>query len=251
MATAERSASREDEIATLYTPHWFSDCDCTQIVRAVCIEYPIRAEVAVRACVDVYGRRPVGSALDAVSDHTGIRFVDHNEAGVLVSEYSTAIPGQILSDCTPVVTSGFSRTYYVKRDVIRACLPLKRKKCFICGRRSCRDPEHRAVGDASLLERMSIGDVYVLLHEPTKYVKVGFSSEPVKRIRAHSVSIPGKLNFLGVFPGGRALERAMHEDLADWLVPGHREWFFYSPPVQEYVSRLASVYGHHLETRGV
>jgi hypothetical protein len=246
MTTAEVVGGKQ-EVERLDTPHYFPGCSCELFTRVVSIEYPVTAEIRVRACTEIYGRRPVADALDLLSDAIGMRFVDNNEACSIVGRYSSEVPEFIVRGAEPVTRSGFSRTYYLRRDIFRACIASKRDKCFECGDRMCRDTQHAArhrelLCDIAMMDRMSSGFVYLMLHEPTQYVKVGFSSEPAKRLRTHAVSIPGKLSVLGVVPGGRTLEGAIHEDLSDWLVPGHQEWFFYSPHVREYLSRISAVY---------
>lgn len=242
MATAKAThAEEESDVVFLSTPHWFADCQCGNFARVVRVTHPIRADIRVTSCMDIYGRRPIRDALDVLSDYTGMSFVDRNEAGVIVSTYSTASEYEILKECEAVCHGGYNRTYYLRRDVLKTCISSKRPKCVACGIRSCRDPDHRIISDdLYVLDKMSSGDVYLLLHEATQYVKVGFSSQPAKRLRSHTSAIPGRLRVLGVFPGGRWLERAIHEDLSEWLVPGYREWFFYSPSVKEYLSRIAS-----------
>jgi hypothetical protein len=250
--TTAAAVKGEDErtILDIVTPHWFSDCNCVHFTRVVSIDYPVRADIRVRQCTDLYGRRPIGDAIDALSSSIGIRFIDKNLASSLIDRYSTAIPGKVLDETEPVVRAGFGRTYYVRRDIMRACICDKRKKCAVCGDRTCRDSSHRVhfESDLRVLDRMAEGDVYVLLHEPTQYVKVGFSSQPAKRLRSHAAAIPGKLLVLGVFPGGRSLEGAIHDDLSDWLVPGYQEWFFYSPTVKDYLSRISGLYADYVRS---
>lgn len=242
MTSGDTSAD-ETAPVTLTTSHWYADCSCKDIARVVCVKHPIRANVLVRVCTQVYGRRPIGDAIDVLSEFTGMRFIDKEEALTLVRQISSSIPGEVIGRAETVACGGFGRAYYMKRDILRLCAEGAYVKCEICGVRNCRDIDHRrVVDDIFTLERCGAGQVYFLLHEPTQYVKVGFSTQPTKRLSGHAAAIPGKLTVLGVFPGGRYLERSIHEDLSDWLVPGHQEWFFYCPAVRDYLSRIRAVY---------
>ncbi len=225
---------------TLDTNHAMAGCPCTEFTRVLSFDRPIEATIRVRACTEWFGRRPIRDALDVLSRHTGMTFIDKEQAMSLVGLYSDEPPGVILNDIEPLIEAGFGRTYYVRRDVLKQCSRYGAPKCSLCGTRKCAEPSHKDFQfEMKVFCRETSGEVYVLLHEPTQFVKVGFSSQSRKRIQTHRASIPGNLTLIGVFPGGRAVERGIHEQLCDWLVPGYQEWFFYSPFVREYLSRFA------------
>lgn len=229
-------------LMTLTTDHEWDDCPCTAITRVIAVRHPIKAEIRVRWCAE-YTRTPVLSAMDTLAGVTGRHIIGHREALSLIECYSNGPASQVLDNVECVTEYGFSRKYYVKRDILAGCLQCPKQKCVACGERNCVDVDHGNVQEFFASIRMyESGQVYFLLHMPTKYLKVGYSATPVKRLQSHRSSIPGDMTTLGVVPGGRYLESAVHEELDRWLVPGHKEWFFYTPAVREYVERIVSVY---------
>lgn len=74
------------------------------------------------------------------------------------------------------------------------------------------------------------------------YIKVGFSSDPVKRVGTTTVDKTIKptgvhggdeVTLLGWFPGDRKAERLAHEALAPYRAAG--EWFIDCPAVRAYM----------------
>ena len=234
----------------LTTEHIHPGCSCTYITRIVCVDHPVVAEVHVRACAEAQ-REPLLRAMQALEKATGLVVVDQSEADRLVSKYSTNSIGAVLNGLEPVYVGGFNRKYFLKRDVLSACSSSAKAKCEVCGNRGCKDEGHlNAVSFSQTVELLHRGYVYFALHDPTKYLKIGFSESPGKRLQTHRVSIPGQVITLGVVPGGRALERALHDELKSWLVPGYQEWFFYSEFVKDYVGRIVSVYSDQQQMLG-
>jgi hypothetical protein len=226
----------------LTTDHTHPVCKCTEITRVVLVSHPVEAEIQVRLCAEA-DCTPLLSAMETLSAAIGRHIVSESEADWLISHYSNRPPVRVLADITKVLEGGYCRRYYVKRDVLLKCAASPRVKCIACGDRNCDDPGHRDLSEfEQTVERNRKGFVYFAIHQPTKYLKVGFSEKPAKRLQTHRASVPGELTTLGVVPGGRALEQAIHEELNVWLVPGYHEWFFYSHAVREYIDRIIGVY---------
>jgi hypothetical protein len=227
----------------LTTDHEWGGCDCERITRIISVSYPVEAEIHVRACAEVVGT-PLLSAMDALGEAIGRRIIAQSDAFDLLRKYSNGLQSKydVLTDVPCVLSGAAGRRYYLKRDILKACGKEPKKKCVACGERNCMDRDHwLASGFADEVRRMD-GYVYFMLHAPVKFLKVGYSATPAKRLQTHRASIPGELTTLGVVPGGRLLEQAIHEELCDWLVPGHKEWFFYSEVVRDYVDRIVGVY---------
>lgn len=225
----------------LTTDHEWAGCDCDRITRILSVSHPAKAEIHVRACAEVVGT-PLLSAMDALSAATGRRIIVESDAADLVRRYSRLPLHDVLLDAPCVLAGQYGRRYYVARDILKACGKSPKKKCGDCGDRNCTDANHGRVREFADEVRHMDGYVYFMLHAPVKFLKVGYSATPAKRLQTHRASIPGELTTLGVVPGGRVLERAIHEELCEWRVPGHKEWFFYSGVVREYVDRIVGVY---------
>ena len=58
---------------------------------------------------------------------------------------------------------------------------------------------------------------------PGAPVKVGFSTDPAKRLRYLATGHPYRIDLVALLPGSRGLERALHARLADFRLEG--EWF--------------------------
>jgi hypothetical protein len=227
----------------LTTEHEWAGCDCNRITRIISVSHPVKAEIHVRACAEVVAT-PLRSAMDALGEAIGRRIITQSDAFDLLRKYSNGLPSKydVLNDVPCVLSGAFGRRYYLKRDILKACGLSPKQKCVECGDRNCTDDHRgRVVHFANEVRRMD-GYVYFMLHAPVKFLKVGYSATPAKRLQTHRASIPGDLTTLGIVPGGRLLEQAIHEELCDWLVPGHKEWFFYSGVVRDYVDRIVSVY---------
>lgn len=228
----------------LITEHVFSNCPCTEITRVITVSHPVDAEIHVRTCVE-YMQTPLLSAMDTLSEAIGRRIILEDEAVSLVASYSRRSPSAVLGDVCCVLRGPWGRRYYVRREVLHACRESQIRKCVACGDRNCLDAGHRDASEfEQLIRRAEDGYVYFMLHTPTKYLKVGYSSQPAKRLQTHRVAIPGDVTTLGVVPGGKMLERAIHDELSQWLVPGYHEWFFYAEAVRDYINRIVSVYAN-------
>lgn len=227
----------------LTTEHEWGGCDCDRITRIISVSYPVKAEIHVRACAEVVGT-PLRSAMDALSEAIGRHIIAQSDAADLVREYSNGLQRThgVLAGVPCVLSGAAGRKYYLKRDILKACGLNPKKKCVDCGDRNCTDAHHGRVVEFADEVRHMDGYVYFMLHAPVKFLKVGYSATPAKRLQAHRASIPGELTTIGIVPGGRVLERAIHEELCDWRVPGHKEWFFASGFVMDYVDRIVSVY---------
>lgn len=225
----------------IYAAHEWNTCKCTAITRIVGVSHPVEAHIHVRVCSEM-ARRPLLAAMDALSAAIGRDIITESDAMHLIQQYSQHSIPDALQDVQCVLAGSYGRKYYVRRDILAACRQFAKKKCVACGDRNCRDAGHFDVaGFADEVRRLD-GYVYFMLHAPVKFLKVGYSATPVKRLQTHRASIPGELTTLGVVPGCRYMERAIHEELGDWLVPGHREWFYYSEFVRGYIDRIVRVY---------
>jgi hypothetical protein len=70
--------------------------------------------------------------------------------------------------------------------------------------------------------------VYVAHLTGTNLVKIGFTKgDPAKRVKDWSTGSPAEVKILRVLPGGRSLEKALHNQFADCRirVGGGHEWF--------------------------
>lgn len=225
---------------SLTTDHAWGRCECEAITRILEVSYPIDAEIHVRACSEIT-QAPLRSAMDRLAAEIGRSIIAEREAESLIRRYSILSVHDALEDVRCVLEGGFNRRYYLKRDILRACNRSPIPKCLICGERGC--DQHQSAKDfAEWVRTYESGSVYFMLHSPTKFLKVGFSCQPAKRLQTHRSSIPGELTTLGIVPGGRCMERAIHEELGEWLVPGYKEWFFYSAYVKKYIARIVGVY---------
>lgn len=68
-------------------------------------------------------------------------------------------------------------------------------------------------------------------------VKIGWSSKVATRIAQLQTGNASPIRLLAIEPGGRALERQLHERFADARVGG--EWFALTPDLQAYVAALS------------
>jgi hypothetical protein len=77
--------------------------------------------------------------------------------------------------------------------------------------------------------------VYFLRHQAL--IKIGFSSDLPRRIRAIISTIPGEVEFLGHMPGGREVEAHFHDCFADSRFSG--EWFAETPALSALIDAIA------------
>lgn len=78
--------------------------------------------------------------------------------------------------------------------------------------------------------------VYFVHAPEANAVKIGVSSDPKYRLTNMQVGSPVSLTILAVVPGGHALERKLHQQLAASRIRG--EWFRVSPGLLEYITSL-------------
>lgn len=90
------------------------------------------------------------------------------------------------------------------------------------------DPKSRARGRKRVL-----GTVYFL--RTGAMVKIGFSRNPIGRIRSLRTAIPGQADLLLTLKGARSTERALHRRFR--AQREHGEWFRYEPPLLDFIER--------------
>lgn len=79
--------------------------------------------------------------------------------------------------------------------------------------------------------------IYFARSLETGYIKIGMTAGIWRRIAALS-NQHGELEVLGVLPGGRPFEKALHMAFDAHLVPGMgREWFYDIAAIREYIKR--------------
>lgn len=76
--------------------------------------------------------------------------------------------------------------------------------------------------------------VYLIGAIESKTVKIGFSGDPGKRMKALQTGCPVTLSMLLTFPGGRSKEAELHEQFAALRLEG--EWFSLERPIQEFIA---------------
>lgn len=69
--------------------------------------------------------------------------------------------------------------------------------------------------------RVGFGHVYLI--SDGEYTKVGFSTDPEKRLKQLQTAHPKKLKLVGLFEADREVETLLHEELTDHHVRG--EWY--------------------------
>ena len=67
-------------------------------------------------------------------------------------------------------------------------------------------------------------------------VKIGMSNNPISRVYALNTSNPSKVHLLATMPGGRELEREMHERFAGYRLNG--EWFDPARELLDFISTI-------------
>jgi hypothetical protein len=78
--------------------------------------------------------------------------------------------------------------------------------------------------------------IYVIRNDRDGFLKIGFSDDPMKRLKQLQTATPYKMELVAVFEGERDLEAAIHRHLRHHRLSG--EWFAWSWTVTELVRRL-------------
>lgn len=89
-------------------------------------------------------------------------------------------------------------------------------------------------GDTNLTQRRSRhvrGFVYFI--RTAQYIKIGFSTRPLDRLRALQTAHPEELEIMGTREASRDLETELHAYLDDYRVRG--EWFQAVGPIMDYI----------------
>lgn len=68
-------------------------------------------------------------------------------------------------------------------------------------------------------------------------VKIGFSKDPIKRLRGIQTNFPWPLEIYGAEPGSEEIEKALHKLFVGYRVNG--EWFKVKGPVKKFVEDIA------------
>ena len=247
---------REYEVKTdsidLYIEHEEEECRCPpERVQQATFD-GADYNIFVPHCVAADSGRPIREACERLERQIGYEIIDTDEVKQLVHKYSHTPVGAFFygddedeprRERKPIVRGRFGNNYYLKREVLEWVVAYSKvkEKCH-CGVRNCKDTDCRAVTqDLQFAESLfNEGYVYFLLHAATLQLKVGTTIKPKQRIQAHKSANSGEIRTIGVVKGSRELEGNIHQDLTElgFLVPGKKEWFFYSQPVAEYVDRL-------------
>lgn len=115
-----------------------------------------------------------------------------------------------------------SKTSFCQYEGCKTTLPrtLERTRRRFCSD-ACRKAHHR---DANLVKPVEGGYVYAIgegsLDSP---IKVGWSNDPLKRLRNLQQHHPYELKLLGFVPGTRSYEQSLHERFNRLHLRG--EWF--------------------------
>ena len=81
--------------------------------------------------------------------------------------------------------------------------------------------------------------IYFLRSVETGYIKIGTTQNLHQRLRLLATKF-GKLEVLGVLPGNRPFEKALHMAFKDHVVTEMgREWFFDTPSIRKYIDSYA------------
>lgn len=86
------------------------------------------------------------------------------------------------------------------------------------------------------------GYVYFIQKESGGSIKIGYSKDPVRRVRTFQTANPERLLFLLVIPGGMDVERKFHHFFASVRDPqyGGKEWFLAVPELLDVIERYQS-----------
>ncbi len=80
--------------------------------------------------------------------------------------------------------------------------------------------------------------IYFVLAEEVNRCKIGFSTDPKKRLQALSSSSPAFLRLLGVIEGELEDEADLHRDFA--ALRAKNEWFRYESPLVEFIQKAVA-----------
>lgn len=83
----------------------------------------------------------------------------------------------------------------------------------------------------------------------SKCVKIGTSTDPVKRLNELQTGNPYKLKLLGVLPGSFMTEKALHEAFSDYKLEG--EWFKFKGRLKDSIMALSDTGRKHIEVKTV
>lgn len=81
--------------------------------------------------------------------------------------------------------------------------------------------------------------IYIVEDQDRNTIKIGYSSNPVKRLEQLQTSNSSKLSLLATFQGDAEIEKAIHDDLKYFNVRG--EWFTSCDAVFEILSKYQKV----------
>lgn len=79
--------------------------------------------------------------------------------------------------------------------------------------------------------------IYFIQESGNGYIKIGFSQEPLQRLRQLSKNQPYEYNLIGVLPGHLPEEKALHKKFSDFSVKG--EWFCPSKDLIDFIESKA------------
>lgn len=96
--------------------------------------------------------------------------------------------------------------------------------------------DHREEEFAAPIEK----HVYFIRSEDTDLIKIGYTSELGKRVRAHLGSTPGRVTFLKAIYGDRKLERSLHAKFKH--LKFKNEWFRADKELLDYIDSLGGRY---------
>lgn len=86
---------------------------------------------------------------------------------------------------------------------------------------------------ASHIRAISETVVYFIVFAGNAYVKIGYTSNPQKRLDTIATSAPGSVRLYYVTPGGRDLEAKLHQQFAEDRL--NREWFAFSKAIRAWI----------------
>jgi hypothetical protein len=93
-------------------------------------------------------------------------------------------------------------------------------------------------GPSKRIESSMRNSLYFIADQRRRYVKIGISRDPERRLHDLQAGSPIPLHIVLVIPGnGKAEEEALHQYFAKhW---SHREWFKFAPEIADLVNNLA------------
>lgn len=100
----------------------------------------------------------------------------------------------------------------------------------------------KAESELAAGERTSIPQAltngWVYLVQVDDLIKIGYSSQPLKRLRSY----PPNAVVLAVYPGTTSMEKALHGQFRFALAKG-REWFHDRPEIREHIADVIATHG--------